>query len=72
LITEIFTQCYAKTFMNLLLVENPTLKAFNTIAQGKRHRRATLGFEISKQINPVGVAQFTVFCCTPSGCGWFV
>ncbi len=51
--------------MSLLLVENLTLKALNTIAQGKRHRRATLGFEISKQINPVGVAQFTIVLLHP-------
>jgi hypothetical protein len=31
----------------LMVFENPTLKAVNTIAQGKRQIRATLGYEIS-------------------------
>jgi hypothetical protein len=40
------------------IFENPTLKALNTIAQGKRRSRATLGYEISNPINPVRVAEF--------------
>ncbi len=51
--------------MSLLFFEISTLKALNTIAQGKRHRRATLGYEIAKPINPVRVAQFSIVSCTP-------
>ena len=65
LITEILTQHYAKTCMSFLFFETPTLKALNSIAQGKRHRRATLGYEISNQNNPVGVAQFAIVMFHP-------
>jgi hypothetical protein len=40
----------------LTVFESPTLKALNSIAQGKRRSRATLGYEILNQINPVRVA----------------